>query len=269
MQLDDFRHASALFADMEDWYARFRPGIPDEVRDWILAWIGELHTLDELLDLGTGTGQVIQALGPKFYCITGVDPSRAMLDRAAERCAQLARRRTIRWIEATAEIAAAMEWPNVRLVTICRAFHWMDQIEILESLSRTTPSKAGVVVFGDSSLWNSPEPWARQTKCLIQSFLGEERRARKEKFTHHDIPYAEILAATPFKHVEEVTIDVTRRWSIDAVLGYLYSTTFAAPDLFGEKREEFERSLMDLLRSMSEDGFLTEQAKFVIQAAQR
>ena len=268
-ELDEFRRASALFTGMEDWYAEFRPGIPQDVRDWILDWVGELRTADGLLDLGTGTGQVVETLGPKFGDITGVDPSRAMLDRAKEQCAQLAKGRRVRWVEATAEVAATNEWPNVRLVTICRAFHWMNQVEILESLDRTTPAPAVVVVFGDSSLWNSDERWAKEAKRLVQSFLGPERRARKDKFTHHSTPYSEILAASPFKNVEEVSIDITRRWSVESVLGYLYSTTFSAPDLFGQKREEFELALIELLRAMSEDGVLTERSEFVIRAARR
>ncbi len=254
---------------MQDWYAQFRPGIPKQVSDWILHWVGERNPGDRLLDLGTGTGQVLLALGSHFGHITAVDPSHSMLMRAKQQCASLATDREIVWLEEPAETAVSRAWQDVTLVTACRSFHWMDKAFILDALSRTTPAHAGVVLFSDSSLWNSVEPWAIETRQLVQSFLGKDRRARHGFFAKYEKPFEATLADSAFSKVEKVTIEVTRQWSPETVLGYLYSTTFAAPDLFGDQRTDFEHSLAQLLEGFSASKPLTEHNAFTIFAARR
>jgi SAM-dependent methyltransferase len=67
-----------LFGAAADEYARFRPGVPEQVA-WLLADAVKGVPDVTLLDLGAGTGQVAAALLPALPPITHVDlvdPSR-------------------------------------------------------------------------------------------------------------------------------------------------------------------------------------------------
>lgn len=65
-----------------------------------------------------------------------------------------------------------------------------------------------------------------------------------------------VLAASPFGPPSRIVLpgraDLVR--TPDDILANLYSTSFAAPDRFGDRRPEFERELRALLARESPDG---------------
>src|SRR5207244_12415388 len=52
--------------------------------------------------------------------------------------------------------------------------------------------------------------------------------------------FRSVLRASAFCEVTTATIPVRREWSIAEVIGYLYSTSFAASHLFGDRQDAFE-----------------------------
>ena len=57
------------------------------------------------------------------------------------------------------------------------------------------------------------------------------------------VRYAEALAASPFSNVQTITVEVVRTWTIDTLIGFAYSTSFASLARVGDRREAFERAL--------------------------
>jgi hypothetical protein len=106
-------------------------------------------------------------------------------------------------------------------------------------------------------------------RAVIQEFLGEERRAGTKTFQHHNRPYSEIMRESPFSQVEEFTVPVTRTWTADSILGYLYSTSFAAPQLFGERLDEFDNRVRETLKQFSDTEFFVEENEFLIRIGRR
>ncbi|MFF0250344.1 hypothetical protein ACWEU6_10305 [Streptosporangium sandarakinum] len=155
------------------------------------------------------------------------------------------------------------------LVTICRAFHWMDQPALLNKLDTCVASTGVVAVMSDGSLWTARSAWTDALRRLIQRFLGEQRRAGGQTYAHHDRPYAEVLAESAFSHVAEHRIALKRAWTPEQVIGYLYSTSFAARSLFGEAIEEFEDEAITLLQQFAADGPLLEDVEFQVLLARR
>ena len=88
-------------------------------------------------------------------------------------------------------------------------------------------------------------------------------------FNHHDRPYTEIMEKSPFSVVEEFRVPVQRRWSTESILGYLYSTSFAAPHLFGERLGRFERQITTVLGGFSDNDTFSEGNEFLIHIGRR
>ncbi len=71
-----------LFAGTAAYYYRYRPRIPTEVAELLVAEANRRSPATTLLDLGTGTGQVVAALHRHFRDIIAVDPDPEMVERA-------------------------------------------------------------------------------------------------------------------------------------------------------------------------------------------
>ncbi|MDT0407798.1 MULTISPECIES: class I SAM-dependent methyltransferase [Streptomyces] len=248
-------------------YATYRPGLPDEAVDLLTQRVdGKKHGI--LLDLGSGTGQVPLALSGKVAEVDVVEQDAGMLDEADKALAGLPAE--VRLHNASAEDFTPSRSYRANLVTICRAFHWMDQDLVLSRLDGMTAPDATVAVMGDGSLWTARAEWTDALRNLIQEYLGEERRAGKDKvYAAHNRPYREIVAHSVFGQVEEHTIAVEREWNTDTVIGYLYSTSFAARPLFGDRVDAFERRARDLLDEHAARDGLIEHASFQVVLGRR
>jgi trans-aconitate methyltransferase len=174
-----------------------------------------------LLDLGTGTGQVILALHQDFQDIIGVDTDVEMLATAETHLRPLLSAGTnlsLPYCRAE-DFSPPANW-TASLVTVCRAFHWMDEPALLQRLANYVPETGVVAIFGERGFWESDSRWEQAVQRVVQDFLGEQRRAGGGVFSHHDRPYSEILRESPFCDVEEVAIPVRSKWTSDSVVGY-------------------------------------------------
>ncbi|MFJ4818067.1 class I SAM-dependent methyltransferase [Streptomyces sp. NPDC088801] len=250
------------------YYAAYRPGIPKEAIELLAQRVASKEHR-ALLDLGSGTGQVPLALAGAMTEIDVVEQDAGMLAEADKALAGLPV--TVRLHNAPAEAFTPLTSYRADLVTVCRAFHWMDQDVVLSRLEDMTAPDATVAVMGDGSLWTARTAWTDALRALIQEYLGTERRAGVgKKYAAHNRPYREILAESAFGQVEEHTVAVERKWSTETVIGYLYSTSFAARPLFGERIDDFERRARALLdEHAAAGGGLIEPASFQIVLGRR
>lgn len=258
-----------VFSGAVSYYRQYRPGIPEEVADILDAAV-EHGSPRCLLDIGTGTGLVVEALLDRFDDIIAIDNDADMLD-AAEKAL---RPKVPNGTRLDLQLIAAEEFTppagwRATLVTICRAFHWLDQSTVLARLDGQVAPNGAVAIFGDNSFWAASSDWKAAVRAVIQEFLGEERRAGTKTFQHHNRPYSEIMRESPFSQVEEFTVPVTRTWTADSILGYLYSTSFAAPQLFGERLDEFDNRVRETLKQFSDTEFFVEENEFLIRIGRR
>jgi trans-aconitate methyltransferase len=260
---------NSLFTGTADFYRQYRPGIPAEVAD-VLDRATITNRPRRLLDVGTGTGLVVEALLNRFDDIIAIDNDADMLAAAdsALRPA-LPAGANLSLVESTAEEFTPPTGWRADLVTICRAFHWLDQAAVLSLLDSQVAPDGAVAIFGDNSFWAAGSPWKEAIRSVIKEFLGEERRAGQGTFQHHNRPYSEIMEESPFNEVEELRVPVQRTWTPDSILGYLYSTTFAAPHLFGDRLDEFEARAKATLADFSDDDTFGEDNEFLIRIGRR
>ncbi|EFL19862.1 class I SAM-dependent methyltransferase [Streptomyces sp. C] len=265
-----------LFTSTAADYARHRPGIPPEA----VSLLAEtMRTADHpaLLDLGSGTGQVPAALlpaVPRIDRVDLVDPDQDMLRQAATTLEPLLGARPAGFHPVAAEdFTPPCDGYRADLITCARSFHWMDRSAVLKMADRATTPEATVAIMGDGSLWTYRAEWTAALKQLIQSYLGDERRAGTGGvYAGPGRRFEDDLAASPFHQVTERRFPVRRVWTPAQVLGYLRSTSFARPGLFGDRHDRhdrFEAEALELLERHSEHTGLVEDAVFTVLLARR
>lgn len=243
----------ALFTGTASYYRRFRSGYPGEVFDLLVREI-ELGLGTRVLDLGCGTGQLAVPLALRGMPVVAVDPDPEML-REGRVAAEEAGARGIEWRQGSSWDLPGDLAP-LRLVTMGRAFHWMDRIATLDALDRLVERAGGVALVGplhrDDPLHDAYGRAQAAISEVIASFLGNERRAGSGTYGHpvdrHDVA----LANSAFSVVRKFHFPSPRTWSVEEMIGLTLSSSYAAPPLFGERLEAFVEAIIQRLRELDE-----------------
>ena len=67
-----------------------------------------------------------------------------------------------------------------------------------------------------------------------------------------------IIKRSKFRKFQKFKYKYKQNWTIDEIIGFLYSTSFASRRLFGDKINEFEKELRKKLFELNPDGKFTE-----------
>ena len=264
-----WRWDETLFAGSAAYYARGRFPYPQELAD---ALRDELH-LDgtgRLLDVGCGPGSLTLLLAPLLEHAVGVD---ADADMVAEATREASRRgvANARFVRLRAEELPA-GLGRFRVVTFAQSFHWMDRPRVAATV-KTMLEPGGVWVHvhattthgaGDDAGLPAPGPPHDRIAELVQGYLGPTRRAGQGTLPEGTPAYEEeIMVAAGFRGPTrlEVSGDRVLERSEDDVVASVYSRSFSAPHLFGERLPEFEAELRTLLRRAAADGRFSERAR--------
>jgi SAM-dependent methyltransferase len=251
-----------LFASTAPYYARYRPGYPAAFFQHVVAKYG-LDGTGRLLDLGCGTGQLALPLAAHVAEAIGMDPEPEMLAEAAA-AAERAGARNVRWLlggDRDLDRRSGALGP-IRLVTIGRAFHWMDQDAALRALDRIVVPGGGLVVVSDNErIWDASGAWPAAVQAVIRRWLGPAQRAGSGvRATPHD-PFEVILARSPFARVETYNHRYQRAPTADEIIGYLASTSYCSAVVLGERRADFEAEVRAALAAIDPLGPYPEEAE--------
>ncbi|MFE0704902.1 class I SAM-dependent methyltransferase [Streptomyces sp. NPDC058872] len=263
----------ALFGPEAADYARYRPGLPDAAVHLLAA---TQHGVPDpvLLDLGTGTGQVPRALLPVLHRLVHidlVDVNASMLEVARAALEPVRGGCTVDVFTGAAHtFAPAGPGRAPTLITCSRAFHWMSRPEVLSMADRVAAPHAVVAVMGDGSLWTHQADWTATLRELIQTYLGEDRRAgTRGTYAGPGRAYEDDLSDSAFSNVTEHRFPVARAWTPEDVIGYLRTTSFARPALFADRHHAFEAAVLRLLQEHARGGVLKEDTEFTVLLARR
>lgn len=125
---------SGVYVSDAKYDQRYRPDIPPSAAELLVAQANRDAPARRLIDLGTGTGQVVRALAPHFPEVIAVGPDAEMIAEA-RRVHEPAPGGEARYVVARAEQFLPPAGWRPDLVTVCRAFHWMDQAAVLAWLA--------------------------------------------------------------------------------------------------------------------------------------
>jgi len=251
-----------LFRSTAPYYARYRPGYPREFFDYLVERFG-LDGTQQVLDLGSGTGQIALPLAAHVAQVYAVDPEPSMLTEGR----QLAEERgigNIDWIVGHSYKLTELDLPVLNLVTMGAAFHWMDRDTVLSELDRRIAPDGGVVVVsGGAPASQEPPPWVDTITKVRTRYLGAARRAGSGIYTHPDEDHADVMRRSAFSQLETREWDWTLDRDLDSLVGLQFSYSFSAPAQFQDERQraDFERDLRVALAGQVPSGVFREQIR--------
>lgn len=250
--------ARDLFQGTVPYYVRYRVPYPEE----LLTRIRDRAAISGdglLLDLGSGTGEIGLRLAPHFRAVTAVEPDEAMRTAGIQKM-QDQQIRNVEWLPQTAEEFTAGD-DTFELVSIGAAFHWMDRPRLARRIREWLVPGQPLVILGYTSIWSGTTDWLRLVREVLQRCLGEKRRAGSGNYPELSQPHEEILLEVGYQ-IEELETRITQQWTLETLIGNLYSTSFASPAVLGEKQNAFEADLRQTLLDFDSRGTYSEEMTF-------
>ena len=256
-----FRSAAAHYLDGRPGYAA-----------GLIRAVAMLCGLDgggRMLDLGCGPGQLAAAFRPLVAGALGMDPEPEMLAVARDRAA--AAGLAIEFREGAshdlAPEAVAGGMGPFRLVTIGRAFHWMDRPATLAVLDGLVEPGGAVVLFGTSHPDVPDNGWSAPYQAAQDAVIGTSRPAWRQPGW---IPNDAVLLDSPFSDLCRVGVIERRRTPAAHFVDRALSRSTSTRARIGEAGAA--RLTADILRIMGEravDGMVTEVVESVGLIARR
>jgi len=225
------------FSIQANSYARFRPGYPPQLFDFLF---GICQHFDRAWDCATGNGQIAAALAGRFQQVEATDISENQIQNAVQKT-------NIRYHIESAESPSFPE-NSFDLITVGQAAHWFDFEKFYPETKRVL-KPGGILALVGYNLLKIDEPTDAVVNHLYSNVLGEywdtERRHVDAAYTTIPFPFSEI----PFPQMA-----MTYEWTLDHLLGYL--GTWSALQHFGRKNgwSPLDAPFVETLQSTWREG---------------
>ena len=236
-------------------YLRGRLEYAPMLIDDVAVFIG-LERVHRVMDLGCGPGQLALAFAPKAAEVVALDPEPVMLGIARERAA--AAGIPIRFIQGGSnDLTEALG--RFHLVTIGRAFHWMDQKATLAMLDRLLDASGAVALFGDRHVDAEENAWREPYQALLRQYGADDtthpkRTVKKGAYTHEAT-----MLASPFQRLERIAVIERRHTPVETFVDRAFSQSSTAPDRLGPDRAaSLAGDVSALMQAHARDGQIVE-----------
>ena len=252
------------FAGTAQYYAQYRVPYPKELID-DLRMRSEITGEGWLLDLACGPGRVALPLSPLFRKVWAVDQEPEMIEigreQATKRCVK-----NVRWIVGRAEDIEAPP-SSFDLITIGEAFHRLDQRLIAKlALEWLQPCRC-LATMGCHGITRGNEKWQVIIAEVVRKWTNEGSGASSESTNQPMHPRGavqdqEVLREAGFVDVQNHEFQHPHVWTLDSIIGNLYSGSGNLRRVLGEKAGEFEADIRGALLAYDSRGSYPDKMRF-------
>lgn len=251
-----------------EYYAKYRPDVPEEVINLIVNHFN-IELSDRILDLGCGTGKIALAMDAKCNEIIGLDIDSEMLNWA-QKITKDCKTKLIWFNYGDKDLEKHKKELGIfKIATICRAFHWMNQEQTLKDLNDLIEKDGGVVILSDKGFWSGEEEWQQTIKKITQKYLGEKKSNGEDRFKNPERLWNDVLTDSTFKFIKTYNIPIVRNWTIEGIIGCIFSYSSSASYLFGSQIDKFKEEIRNSLLSINSEGKFQENSVWSIVLASK
>jgi len=249
------RHDQDIYKGTAWYYSRFRPRYPEALVTVLRDTFG-LDGTGRLLDLGCGPGPVAIRLAHLFEEVVAIDPEPEMLaeGRAVTERAAVS---NIEWRRgSSADLSPALG--HFRLVTMGNSFHWMDRARTLDALYELVLADGGIAVVGEGAplVAPPPTPWRIAVNEVVRKYVGDRALPWDQSAYPPEGLHQTFIKRSRFIELAEYVESFDVTWTIDSMIGNLYSMSFCSRRILGDRVNAFERDLRAAILAVEPSGEL-------------
>jgi SAM-dependent methyltransferase len=223
----------------------FAPSLIRIVKEHLL-----LTDRHRLLDLGCGPGWLGIAFAPFACHVMAMDPEPSML-AAAHRAATEASVH-LELIEASSNDLGS-HLGTFRVVTIGRAFHWMDRLDTLRRLDVLIEPGGALVLFNDVRPDVPENNWYKRYSELVDDYASKDVSIPPDRLRHEAI-----LLNSPFNRLVRIGVIERRVVPIERLVDRALSMSTSSPEQLGPLADQLGRELLIEMSRFATDGCVVE-----------
>jgi ubiquinone/menaquinone biosynthesis C-methylase UbiE len=260
-----------LYRGTAGYYDRFRVPYPQAMLDELLGFV-QPSGHGRLLDLACGTGQISFAIAEQFAEVWAVDQEPDMIRVVREK----ARVSGPSHVRAIVSPAQELDAPSggFELVAIGNAFHRLRRETVAADLFRWLQPNGCVALLWGTGPWITPAaPWEQAIVSVLSQWQSKLEVESRVPAGWEDVrrkrPDAEVLRGAGFEVIRSSRFPTVHEWSVEALIGLVYSTSFLPRAVLGDRVEMFEGDLHRALDRFEARNELNETIDFGYELACR
>ncbi len=164
---------------------------------------------------------------------------------------------TIQWMVGKAEDLQAPP-ASCALITLGEAFHRLDQQLVAKQTLQWLQPGCCLASLGSYGLIEGTEPWQRSVAEIVRRWTSRARPsgdgAAQPQPGSGPKHYELVLREAGFEDVASETFVEGHTWTIETIIGNLYSTSFCSKNVLGNNAEAFEADLRAALLAHDPSG---------------
>ena len=196
-----------LFSGHSKTYAKYRPGYPKELFDYILQFVDKK---DKAWDCATGNGQAAVMLAEHFKKVEATDISEAQIKNAVAK-------NNIEYQICPAEHTNFPD-KSFDLITVAQAYHWLNWKKFRQEVMRTAKPNAVIAIWAYGLINTEDEKINQLIDHFYYEIIGPYWDAERK---YVDEAYATVEFDYNLLPTKDFSIKL--KWNKEAFLGYLYS----------------------------------------------